>query len=209
LNERLDIIVTMTQFPPPQPSQNPFPYVYGGAPQRTNGPAVASLVLGVLGCIPFLTGLLAILLGIIGIRKSRDPSVGGKGLAIAGLVLGIVSVLGWSGFGSVLGYAYLESRPAGVVAQQFLQDVSTGNISGATTNSVGLPSSQLQALNAELAPYGTLQSVSLSSFNLSDVNGRTTMHLGGIATFANGPKTCSFDLVKTGGTYKVTSCSVR
>ena len=50
-----------------------------------------------------------------------------------------------------------------------------------------------------------MQSVSLSSFNISNVNGQTTMRLGGTAIFTNGGKSCSFELVKTGGAYKVTS----
>ncbi len=64
--------------------------------------AVASLVLGIIGLlipfIPFLGAyaipltLLALLLGALGMRKAQ-----GKGLAIAGLVLGILGscISGW------------------------------------------------------------------------------------------------------------------
>jgi prepilin-type processing-associated H-X9-DG protein len=63
-------------------------------PQQTNGLAIASLVSGCVGfVIPIIPGIIAIILGIIGIRKTRDPAVGGKGLAIAGIAVGGTSMV--------------------------------------------------------------------------------------------------------------------
>lgn len=201
----------MTFYPPIPPSQPPIQVGYGRTDgrRRSNGMAIASLVLGVLGCIPFIPGALAILFGVIGIRKSREPSVGGQGLAVAGLVLGIISVLGWSGFGALFGYGYLESKPAGMVARQFLQDVCAGNINAAMTQSSGMTAAQLQANSQQMIPFGALQSVSVASFYISSRNGQTTMRLGGVAAFSNGTKNCTFALVKTGGIYKVTAYRVQ
>jgi len=71
---------------------------HGYAP--TAGSAVASLVLGIVGlltfCLWFVTipcSLLAVGLGIAGIRASRSGQYQGEGLAIAGLVLGAVGLL--------------------------------------------------------------------------------------------------------------------
>jgi len=153
--------------------------------------------------------MLAIVLGILGIRKSRDPSVGQGGLAVAGLVLGIISVVAWSGAGGLVGYGYLESGPAGAVAKQFLTDVSADNVNAAVANSGGFTAAQIQTQTSQMAAFGALQQVSISSFNISLMNGQTTMHLGGTATFSNGTKTCTFDLVKTGGGYKITSFYVQ
>lgn len=199
----------MSQSTPPPPPQYPINYGHADGRQRTNGPAIASLVLGVLGCVPFLPGLLATVLGVIGIRMTRDPLVGGKGLAITGLVLGLVSLAGWGGMSGVFAYGYLQSKPAGAVAKQFLQDVSTGNINAAMANSTGFTAGQLQTQSQQMMPFGALQSVSVTSFNFTTSGGKTVMHLGGIAVFANGQKTCTFDLVKTGGTYKVTAYQVQ
>lgn len=75
------------------------PFGVPGAPaptsvQRTNGFAVASLVLGIIGiilCFLFLPWILAIVFGAIGIKQCNDdPTYTGKGLAIAGLVCGLV-----------------------------------------------------------------------------------------------------------------------
>lgn len=66
-------------------------------PSPSNGPAVASLVLGIVGLallfIPFagvLLGILAVAFGFMGLKRA-EATGGGRGLAIAGLVLGIVA----------------------------------------------------------------------------------------------------------------------
>lgn len=65
-----------------------------GFHQRPNGMATASLVFGILAfCIPLVSSVLAIVFGIIGLKRTRDPNVGGKGLAISGIVLGSVSLI--------------------------------------------------------------------------------------------------------------------
>jgi hypothetical protein len=80
--------------PAPQslPAAAPPPYAAGVA-QTTNGLAVASLVLGILWLF-WLGSLLALIFGYIG-KSQIDQSggaQGGKGLAIAGIVLGWVGV---------------------------------------------------------------------------------------------------------------------
>jgi prepilin-type processing-associated H-X9-DG protein len=70
----------------------PLPPVSHPVPQRkTAGLAIASLVLGILSmfCGTFITGIPAIILGIIAlVRIGKTPGLGGQGLAIAGLVTG-------------------------------------------------------------------------------------------------------------------------
>lgn len=56
---------------------------------------MASLVLGIVGillCVLFIPWVLAIIFGSIGIRQcNADPTYSGKGMAVAGLVLGLIS----------------------------------------------------------------------------------------------------------------------
>lgn len=89
--------------PPPAIAAQPFGgYVPTGARRSppgsgyststsTSGMAIASFICGLLFCIPFAS-LLAIIFGAIGIRRTRDENVGGRGFAIAGLVLGSASL---------------------------------------------------------------------------------------------------------------------
>lgn len=77
--------------PPPIP-----PAAYPAPQRKTAGLAIASLVLGILSlfCGTFITGIPAIILGIIAlVRIGKTPALGGQGLAIAGLVTGGVGTV--------------------------------------------------------------------------------------------------------------------
>jgi type II secretory pathway pseudopilin PulG len=67
------------------------------APATTSTKAVLSLVLGILAitCFWIFTGIPALILGVLANRDiRRDPTrVGGKGLATAGIILGIVGMV--------------------------------------------------------------------------------------------------------------------
>lgn len=79
----------------PAPQYAGFPIV--AAPQ-TNGPGIASLILGIIGVltsliiVTFFIGLpvsiIGLVLAIVGMRR-----ISGKGLAIAGLVLSIIGIV--------------------------------------------------------------------------------------------------------------------
>ena len=67
--------------------------------QQTNSMATAGLVMSCIaliccgGCAPL--AVLGIVFSIVGLTQAnRDPTEAGKGLAIAGLVIGIISLLG-------------------------------------------------------------------------------------------------------------------
>lgn len=89
--------------PPPPPSYGAGPSPYGGQPQKTDGKAIAALVLGILGVFPccsyFILGILAIVFGTLakrdidssgGAKKGRGMAQWGFYLGIAGIVLGIL-----------------------------------------------------------------------------------------------------------------------
>ncbi len=63
--------------------------------RQTNEQAAWALGLGLAGffCCGAFTGIPAIILGVLGQRRAREMSGAGDGQAIAGMVLGIVSVL--------------------------------------------------------------------------------------------------------------------
>ncbi len=62
--------------------------------------AVIALVCGLLLCLGPLTGIPAIIAGFIarGAVKKDPANVGGGGLAIAGIILGVLNLLGWAAY---------------------------------------------------------------------------------------------------------------
>lgn len=61
-------------------------------PRSTSGLAIASMVLGILW-LYWVGSILAVIFGHVAIAQcNRDPNLGGKGMAIAGVVLGWLGV---------------------------------------------------------------------------------------------------------------------
>lgn len=78
---------------PPQPpygSPSPYPYAPPPAP-GTDGLAIASLVTGILSL-----ALIAIGLGIAALQRIKRTGRSGRGLAIAGIILGALGTVGWA-----------------------------------------------------------------------------------------------------------------
>jgi hypothetical protein len=74
---------------PPLPGQ---PYGYGyPPPRRTNGLAIASMVLGILW-LYWIGSILALVFGYVARKQIRERGESGDGMAIAGIVLGWVGV---------------------------------------------------------------------------------------------------------------------
>lgn len=88
----------MTQYP-----GQPYgaPPSGGGAPQsRSKAMAVAALVLGILAVLlswtiigGILLGLIAVVLGIVAAGRAKRGAAGGRGMAIAGAVLGLLGAV--------------------------------------------------------------------------------------------------------------------
>jgi type IV pilin PilA/uncharacterized protein DUF4190 len=71
-----------------------YPGQPAGAPQGTSGVAIAALILGILGiCLVIPFGLVSIILGIVALGQiSKQPGLGGKGMAIFGIVAPLASL---------------------------------------------------------------------------------------------------------------------
>ena len=93
------------QWAPPGYGQQPWQQSpYGGTPlgaqrpKMENGLGVAALVLGILAVLSGwiivggVLGILAVIFGIIGIRKANRGRADNKGMAIGGLVTGLIGI---------------------------------------------------------------------------------------------------------------------
>src|SRR4051812_21079429 len=62
---------------------------------KLSASSLISFICGILGCIPFVTGIFAVGLGIVGFAKTSNPLVRGRWMAVTGMVLGVLSLGGW------------------------------------------------------------------------------------------------------------------
>jgi hypothetical protein len=81
--------------PQPVPGYWSPPQAPGFVPvARTNGLAIASLVLGVLWLF-WLGSLVGLILGLLALKQIKDRHQGGRGIAIAGVVLSVLWLIGF------------------------------------------------------------------------------------------------------------------
>ena len=100
-----ELTVLVADLPQGLPLAQPMPAGYAGpavpatflpTPQiRTNGKAKGSLLFGVLAPVTGVTGVPAVVLGHMARKEIRHGDETGDGLAVAGLVLGWMSIAGW------------------------------------------------------------------------------------------------------------------
>ncbi|MHC4786232.1 MAG: DUF4190 domain-containing protein [Planctomycetota bacterium] len=136
----------------------PFDAMAGG-PQKTSGLAIASLVCSLICCIPVIP-VIGILLGLGAmISIGGDPAKKGKGLAIAGIILGVVITTGQGvvGYRMYAGYTIFSSAPYVALQPGFDGDIAAMKAnfgsSGATATD-----REAQAFVDELrSRYGALQ----------------------------------------------------
>lgn len=85
-------------FPPPYQPYASAPYdPYGlGHPQGTNGQAIGALVAGIIGvplCFCGIPSIIAIVLGILAMNETKRTGQEGHGMALAGVVIGVVGLV--------------------------------------------------------------------------------------------------------------------
>ena len=192
----------------PPPVVPPVGYSMQGVPpsgpQQGNGPAVAGLVLGILGCVPWVTGALAIVFSIVGLRKTRDPRVGGKGIAVAGLMLGILSVIGWSAFGGGIYALLVGTKEVRDTAKQFVKEVGEHKVTEATALCTTATPAEVQTLVDLVTPLGTFTDSTVTSVSANYLNGQKTAEISGRGDFAKGSAGFHLKLLKVGEKWKVT-----
>jgi hypothetical protein len=130
--------------PPPVPAPAPAPAVSG--PQSVNPFAIASLVLGLIG-VPIAGSILAIVFGVVARRQIRETpgGRGGNGMAIWGIVLGCLGLLG-----ATIGAVFLLSGSHGR-SPDAGADVTTTT----TANTAFVRSPEKAAFSSASAPLGT------------------------------------------------------
>jgi len=174
---------------------------------RTSGAAITSLVCGLIMCIPFVTGLVAVITGFIGIGTTSNPAVKGRGMAIAGLILGFLSIAGWGLFGGGMLVLFHGSTAQRIFAKQYLADLSAGNIDQCVQHSSSkLTKAQIDGYSKQAQGWGTLNDTTVMAFSLdNNSNGTFKGAVSGACKFSGGTHTFVMALIKESGEMKVDS----
>jgi len=195
-------VTNYTTPPPPAMGYPGQPGVPPTAP-RSNGWALASLICGILGCVPLITSLCAVIFGVIGIRKANEPQTGGRGMAIAGLILGILGVVAWPVVGATTYWGWQKAKeivfePSKQAGTTFLSSLASGDIATAQSLTTGdLTQADLDALRDKVKDLGAFKEFSLSGFDAKSSGGDTfRISASGTAVFEKGSR--AFDAVLVG-----------
>lgn len=178
----------------------------GRGPKQPDGnpAALYSFILGVLMCVPLVTSLGAVLLGVVGLRKSRHPMAGGRSLALFGLALGIVGLVIWSSASGFIINRWITTAPQRQVATRFIHDLSVNDIPAATAaTEPAVGPKRIQKWNDRLGHLGTLNSVQVRGIFYDASGNDSEWTLTGRALYSRGVAPFSVTVVKHPDGWKV------
>jgi hypothetical protein len=216
----------MSQVPPAPPYGNPPPGYgapppgYGAPPppgypvpgqSKSNGMAITSLIFGILGCIPWITGLIAVITGVLGIRKaSREPQAGGKGMAITGLVLGLLSIVLWSVFGGAALAFFSGTKVQREVAREFVKAISAGDVAKAQTYCTpDITTAELTAMAAQAKGWGTLNDTTAVGAKMEVKPGEKMIMAAIVAQYSTTQKQFHCELIQVGEEWKIRKVNIQ
>lgn len=78
--------------------QGGYPGGFGSEPPKTDGVSIAALVLSFLCCL----APIGVILGFVGLGRTKGGQRKGRGLAIAGIIIGIIVSLASAGIGAAI-----------------------------------------------------------------------------------------------------------
>jgi hypothetical protein len=136
--------------------------------------SAASLACGIFLIVPFFAGIAAVALGIIGIRQANEPNLKmrGRRLAIAGLILGLLNILGWGAYFKFIGEI---SGPGRAVAHRFIDDLNSTNPASAARECLAnVRPDRLDTASNQIRNWGGAKSVAVLFITSETANGITT-----------------------------------
>lgn len=99
--ERTRPVIEQREFDVSEPTYGAPPAAHEG--NRSNGPAIAALVTGIIALllswipginlVAFVLAIAALITGFIGLKHAGRPDTGGRGMAITGLVTGVLAII--------------------------------------------------------------------------------------------------------------------
>jgi hypothetical protein len=180
------------------------------APTRLSKSALFSFIFGILGCIPFITGILAFILGVVGFFATGKPGIRGRWMAVVGIILAVISIGAWStlGLGVVAGWAGINSAftaftAPGHGARDFIRAVDSGDDTTAKDLTV-MNDEDFAAAKAMIKAKGGFVDSTFNQVNITN----NDAHVSGTGEFKTGNRTITADVVKIDEKWKVKSLSI-
>jgi hypothetical protein len=205
-----------SSLPPIQPGPALSPqipaYIPGEPVRKANAWAITSIVASLLGWLPFVPGAVAIIAGVIGIRRSRDDRHDGRGrgLAVAGILLGGISLVAWSLGGMGLGrslFDFARGKTTGEplrVATAFLEHISVGDVDAAMAlGGPALSREQVSGWAESAQAWGTFKQFTAVDRAVETHAGVTIADFAGTADFSEEPHNVAITLIKQGDAWQV------
>lgn len=196
------------------PVQGMMPPSMPPAARRGNGAAIAALVCGLLLCIPFLTGLLGVIFGAVGLKNAREPGRGGRGLALAGLILGLVNLIGWAA-STPATIRWISTLSQQVTAQNdtakaFIKDLASADVVSAKKKCHStMKSADLLKSVVVVKTWGAYQDATVSGFNAHRGTGGDRWIVEGTAKFAKGDHPFKIQFGLEGGEWKIVEYDIK
>ena len=146
-------------------------------PRQTtwNIPSVAALACGIFVIVPYVSGLCAAALGVMGLRQTAGGEYRGRRLAWGAIVLGMVNVVGWTIFFWIIADL---SAPSRAVAHRFFLDLNSAP-ERAREDCLGVTGERLASAAVQLQSWGGLKSVTVLYITTDSNNGATTATVRG------------------------------
>jgi hypothetical protein len=139
--------------------------------------AVASAVCGLMLIVPYIAGIAAIALALLGLRQISQRATRGRRLAYAGIVLGLLNIVGWTVYFKAVSELSSTGR---FVAQHFIADLSAARPEAAQSLcQPAITPDRLKAASGQVMDWGGAKRVTVLYITSDSTTGGTTGSIRG------------------------------
>jgi hypothetical protein len=138
-------------------------------------PSITALACGIFLIVPYISGLCAIALAVIGLRQTAGGEYYGRRLAWGAIVLGLLNIVGWTIFFWIIADL---SAPGRATAHRFFFDLNSA-AEQARQDCLGVAADRLDSAAAQIQSWGGVKSVTVLYVTTDSNNGTITASIRG------------------------------